>query len=67
MKDELKLKVCKPAARVGKIFYPKISRGKAECFFIKKANMQKLTKGYLAKRSSFLERKGGPSASADGG
>ena len=30
--------------------------------FPKKIRMQKLIKGYLAKRSSFLERKGGPPA-----
>ena len=31
------------------------------------AKILKTTKGKLAKRSSFLERKGGPSAEADGG
>ena len=31
------------------------------------AKILKITKGKLAKRSSFLERKGGPSAEADGG
>jgi len=57
--------VCKPTARGGKIFYPKISRGSG-MFSFKKASMRKLVKGKHAERSSFLERKGGPSAAQMG-
>ena len=58
--------VCKPTARVGKIFYPKISRGKAECFFIQDKNIQdknaKAGKRKACSTFPVLERKGGPPA-----
>ena len=50
--------LCESSARASKIFYPKISRGKAECFLIKKTSMQKLCKWKACSTFSVLERKG---------
>ena len=49
--------VCKPTARDGKIFYPKISRGSG-MFSFKKASMQKLCKWKACKTFPSLEREG---------
>ena len=49
--------VGKPTARVGKIFYPKISRGQVECFIIKDKDA-KTGKRKACNTFPVLERKG---------